>query len=146
MLLLNKITLNSSSTVTDVLNLCAFADDITILPESPGSGSGDQGIFSVRYIPEGLSATAYKTVLRQDAKTVNLTPLSTAVYGQGMVVNETFYGSSTESFFLNSIVFSLAVGGTQPVTFRVGVSNFTQTQDNNPFSSIDAANILYFEV
>lgn len=145
MLLLNKITINTSSSITDVLSLCAFADDITIVPEAPGSGSGDQGIFSVRYIPEGLSSQAYKTVLRQDAKTVNLTPLSTAVYGQGMVVNETFYGSSTESFFLNSIVFTLGVGG-GPQTFRVGVSNFTQTQDNNPFASVDAGNILYFEV
>ena len=67
--------------------------------------------------------------------------MSTAVFGQGLVINETSFGSSTETFFLNSYRVKVATE-----LYRVGVSNFTQTQDNNPFSDLTATDVLYFEV
>ena len=151
-MLLNKIILPYTATPTNsirtgILNSLAFADDVETSLQV-----GDPFIDTVvtvctRYLPENVDfsntlsdSSFYISVNRQDKKTIPLVPLSTAVFGQGMIINETQFGSSAETYFLNS--YKLTVGRE---VYRVGVSNFTQTQDNNPFSTLTAETILYFE-
>ena len=149
----NTINLPRSLTTEnqgDVLKVLAFAEGFTSnYNEMLGK---DTHIVEVAYIPEGvaikpvgsptLSEADFQFVIaRQDAKSVNLVPLSKATYEQGMIINESQYGSSTETFFLNS--FSISIGGQM---FRAGISNFTQTLDNNPFEALNSTQILYYSL
>jgi len=150
-MLLNQIqfpdTINTDAEKIAALKVLAFADDILVM--SPAAGdipSTDDCVAKCRFLPEGVvfgfTKTAFQLVVRrQDAKSVALTPLSVATVGQGMVVNETQFGSDSETYFSNSYRISTA-----NQTFRVGVSNFTQTLDNNPFDALTAVDILYYQL
>jgi hypothetical protein len=155
-MLTNKIQLPYTTNLTNdhregILNVLAFADDIsTSIYYNDLDASNPLSLVEVssRYLPEGVSFSTtdsdtnfYIAVSRQDKKTIPLVPLSTAVFGQGMVINESQFGGSAETYFLNSFRVKVSTD-----VFRVGVSNFTQTQDNNPFSSLGSTQILYFEV
>lgn len=148
-MLLNKIifpaALDTEIKKINALKVLAFADDVNILANFP-SGNLTGLDAAVRYIPEGvtfgLTYVEFQWVVkRQDAKSVNIIPLSTATVNEGLIVNENEYGSSSESFFTNSF---LVAAGDQNI--RVGVSNFTQTVDNNPFSALTSAGVLYYQI
>lgn len=153
-MLKNKITCVPLVTPSSsILQLTAFADDVRVVPGAGGAGIDPKFIFETRYIPENIVITTVDNgpenigaeVLRQDAKRVNLTPLSTAVFGQGLSIDESAFGRSSESYFLNSVLISVDTNF-GPAKFRFGVSNFTQTQDNNPFEGLSTDVVLYYEV
>lgn len=149
----NTIALPQSVTPAnqaDVLKVLAFAEGLTSAWDAQAQMY--QHIVEVAYIPEGVpiigvgaqltSSELFQFIVaRQDGKSVNLVPLSKATYEQGMIINESQFGSSTETYFLNSFVVSIA-----GQNFRAGISNFTQTLDNNPFENLDSSLILYYSL
>ena len=150
-MLYNQIGLPTDFTLEvtkiNTLRLLAFTEDFT----SNNYQGTTTYIVKVAYLPEGVPIVqadgGYGTsdfvgfVTRQDAKSVPIVPLSKATFHQGMIINETAFGQSAETYFLNSITIYQA-----GQTFRLGVSNFTQTLDNNPFTALTSSSILYYDL
>jgi hypothetical protein len=148
-MLLNQISfprdLDSSQKQIDALKVLAFTDNVSVVYNAQ-SGVLDALVTEVRYLPEGVNFGVLPTdfvlaVKRQDAKSVNIVPLSTATLNEGLAVNETLFGGSTEAYFTNSYTVQVNTN-----IIRVGVSNFTQTVDNNPFANLLNSVVLYYQI
>lgn len=121
-----------------------------VIQETNGLAYGQSLIFDVFYQPSDVTVasgvmegevTAYTPewfIKRQDVQTKKVEQLPKAIAGQGVVIKETSLGQY-ENYFLNSYVIQV-----DDAWMRVGISNFTQTEDNNPYDLLST--VLYFRV
>ena len=149
----NKVLIKCSGSAADtnfttLAKLAIFSEEINTFTNG---AAFDQVLeFNLRFVPSGITITnavvggeiaAYTpnfSTVRQDVKTVDVEELPKAMEGQGVVVLESTF-NEYKKYFTNSFVVPV-----DDKFLRVGVSNFTQTEDNNPYSAVTS--ILYFQL
>jgi len=136
----NQTTINVSDWAPAVDNINKAMADLIVMSHDVDFGEAWNGVeldqrltFEHAYIPQNISALSaleVHNVRRTDAKTVNPPRLSKATAGQMLVVIDA--ADDHEERFVNSWGFWLD----DTAFVRVGISNFTQTEDNNPLAGI----------
>ena len=128
-----------------------FAAMNNVQPFSNGAGFDQMIVIDLFYAPsdvviapdQNLDAeiadyTPAWFVRRQDLKSAKVQQLSKAIEGEGLIVHETTE-NQYEQYFSNSAAIKIDNGW-----IRYGVSNFTQTEDNDPFNAV--TEVFYYEI
>jgi hypothetical protein len=130
---------------TMISHLLAYCKGVDVHKQDPTSGTL---VIDLLYQPSSVTVTAGKNDaelaaysprwfnVRQDIKQREIKELPTAVKGMGLIVLENTFAEN-KKYFLNSYCIPV-----DDKFVRVGFSNFTQTEDNNPFDGV--AEVLYF--